>query len=93
MYGRFALSADTGNLEKLLPELTELRWGLIPSWAKDENIGNRIINARCEILSEKTGFTPINQTQTMPRAYHGLLRVAKNYRQKKQTTVLHKSKR
>ena len=53
MCGRFALSADTGNLEKLLPELTELRWGLIPSWAKDENIGNRIINARCETLSEK----------------------------------------
>ena len=25
-----------------------LRWGLIPYWAKDESIGNRLINARSE---------------------------------------------
>jgi putative SOS response-associated peptidase YedK len=31
-------------------------WGLIPSWAKDASIGNRMINARAETLSEKTSF-------------------------------------
>jgi putative SOS response-associated peptidase YedK len=32
------------------------RWGLIPSWAKDPAIGNRLINARAETLQEKPSF-------------------------------------
>jgi putative SOS response-associated peptidase YedK len=32
------------------------RWGLIPSWAKDPSIGNRLINARGETLAEKPSF-------------------------------------
>ena len=32
------------------------RWGLIPSWAKDPAIGNRMINARAETLAEKPSF-------------------------------------
>ncbi len=31
-------------------------WGLIPSWAKDPAIGNRLINARAETLQEKPSF-------------------------------------
>jgi putative SOS response-associated peptidase YedK len=31
-------------------------WGLIPSWAKDPSIGNRLINARGETLAEKPAF-------------------------------------
>src|SRR5512135_2081791 len=31
-------------------------WGLIPSWAKDPEIGNRLINARAETLAEKPSF-------------------------------------
>lgn len=31
-------------------------WGLIPSWAKDPAIGNRMINARAETLAEKPSF-------------------------------------
>lgn len=31
-------------------------WGLIPSWAKDPSIGNRLINARAETLLEKPSF-------------------------------------
>jgi len=33
-----------------------LRWGLIPRWAKDSAIGNRMINARAETVSEKPAF-------------------------------------
>jgi putative SOS response-associated peptidase YedK len=32
------------------------RWGLVPSWAKDISIGDRLINARSETLSEKPSF-------------------------------------
>jgi putative SOS response-associated peptidase YedK len=31
-------------------------WGLIPSWAKDPKIGDRMINARAETLAEKPAF-------------------------------------
>lgn len=33
-----------------------LRWGFIPSWAKDEKIGYKMINARAETLAEKPSF-------------------------------------
>jgi putative SOS response-associated peptidase YedK len=33
-----------------------LRWGLIPSWAKDLSVGARMINARSETLTEKPAF-------------------------------------
>ncbi len=36
--------------------LSQLKWGLIPSWAKDADIGNRMINARSETLTEKPSF-------------------------------------
>lgn len=31
-------------------------WGLIPSWAKDPEIGSRLINARAETIAEKPSF-------------------------------------
>ena len=37
-------------------ELVPLRWGLVPSWAKDPSIGQRMINARAETLAEKPSF-------------------------------------
>ena len=37
-------------------ELVWMRWGLIPSWAEDPSIGNRMINARSETVAEKPAF-------------------------------------
>ena len=37
-------------------EVAELRWGLIPSWAKDPKIGLQCINARSETVAEKPAF-------------------------------------
>ena len=36
-----------------------IRWGLIPYWAEDPTIGNRMINARAETLTEKPAFKHI----------------------------------
>jgi putative SOS response-associated peptidase YedK len=38
------------------PEPALLRWGLVPSWADDPAIGNRLINARAETAAEKPAF-------------------------------------
>ncbi len=33
-----------------------MRWGLIPSWAREASIGSRMINARAETVAEKPSF-------------------------------------
>jgi putative SOS response-associated peptidase YedK len=37
-------------------ELRIVRWGLVPSWAKDPSIGSRLINARAETVDAKPAF-------------------------------------
>jgi putative SOS response-associated peptidase YedK len=37
-------------------EVALLRWGLVPFWAKDVSMGNKLINARCETVAEKPAF-------------------------------------
>jgi putative SOS response-associated peptidase YedK len=37
-------------------QLRVLRWGLVPSWAKEPSIGNRMINARMETVAEKPAY-------------------------------------
>lgn len=44
------IRADKQNL------LKEMKWGLIPYWAKDPHIGQRLINARLETLEQKPAF-------------------------------------
>lgn len=36
--------------------ISQVRWGLVPHWAKDLSIGNHMINARCETVHEKPAF-------------------------------------
>lgn len=44
------------NDEREGRELVMLRWGLVPFWAKDPSIGNRMINARAETVAEKPAY-------------------------------------
>ena len=37
-------------------EVALLHWGLIPSWARERSIGNRMINARAETLAERPAY-------------------------------------
>jgi len=36
--------------------LEQLHWGLVPFWAKDPSVGNRMINARAEGIAEKNAY-------------------------------------
>ena len=43
-----------------------MRWGLVPFWAKDPTIGNRLINARAETITEKASFkTPLKKNRCL----------------------------
>ncbi len=44
------------NDEEQGREIVMLRWGLVPFWAKDPSIGNRMINARAETVAEKPSY-------------------------------------
>ena len=47
---------EEGESETPVRMLRPLRWGLVPSWAKDPKIGSRMINARIETVHEKPAF-------------------------------------
>jgi putative SOS response-associated peptidase YedK len=40
-------------------EVQAFHWGLIPSWAKERKIGQRMINARAETLAQKPAFKSV----------------------------------
>ncbi|HNP28571.1 MAG TPA: SOS response-associated peptidase [Nitrospirales bacterium] len=44
------------NPESKERECVELKWGLVPSWARDPSIGNKLINARAETVAGKPSF-------------------------------------
>ncbi len=49
----YAVLRDERNVTN---RLARFRWGLVPSWAKDPSVGNRMINARAESVAERPSF-------------------------------------
>lgn len=49
-------AAPVIRLEPAGRSLAMVRWGLVPSWAKDVSVGARMINARAETVAEKPAF-------------------------------------
>jgi putative SOS response-associated peptidase YedK len=54
----FALRSEQGKIEPVF-----LRWGLIPSWAKDPKIAYTLINARSETAAQKPSFRAAFKTR------------------------------
>jgi putative SOS response-associated peptidase YedK len=50
------VAAVRASGEAMVRELALLQWGLIPFWAKDPEVGARLINARAETVGEKPAF-------------------------------------
>jgi putative SOS response-associated peptidase YedK len=67
-----------GNGNALVP----MRWGLIPSWAKDPAIGQRMINARAETLPEKPAFRQLLKNKRCLVPASGFFEWKKNGAQK-----------
>lgn len=53
---RYNIAPTTPVLARTSGSLTFLRWGLVPAWAKDIKLGNRMFNARAETVTEKPSF-------------------------------------
>ncbi len=52
-----------------------MRWGLVPRWAKDPSIGDKMINARGETIAEKPSFRMAYRRHRCLLARRRLLRV------------------
>jgi putative SOS response-associated peptidase YedK len=44
-------------------ELKSMKWGLVPCWAPDPSIGNNLINARAETITEKPSYRRLVESQ------------------------------
>src|SRR5262245_2817963 len=51
-----------------------LRWGLVPSWAKDMKVGYKMINARAEMLAQRPAYRGL-----VAKAHHRCLVLADGY--------------
>lgn len=51
-----SVATVTVEAKKMQRQFQFMRWGLIPSWAKDMKIGSKMINARSETVAEKPAF-------------------------------------
>ena len=56
MCGRYASGRNVVRRRDDVRALRVVRWGLVPSWAKEAKVGARFINARRETLAEKPAF-------------------------------------
>ncbi|BBD08286.1 SOS response-associated peptidase [Desulfovibrio ferrophilus] len=66
MIGAILAHPESGS-----PAFRMLKWGLVPSWAKDTNVGTRLINARAETVDQKPSFrTAFRQRRCLIPASH-----------------------
>jgi len=71
-------------------EAATLRWGLIPSWAKDPSVGARMINARSETAAEKPAFRHAYKSQRCIIPADGFYEWQKTAARTKQPWYIHR---
>ena len=54
------------NPKEPVRELSLVRWGLIPSWAKDPSADSKMINARSETAGSKPAFRDALKSRRVP---------------------------
>jgi len=84
---------DTGPTD-VARELRVVRWGLVPSWAKDVKIGSRMINARAETVDSKPAFRQAFSRRRclMPAdGFYEWQQVAANGKTRKQPYFIHRA--
>jgi len=62
--------APTQNVAAMMNDrphaVHDVRWGLVPHWAKDVSIGSKMINARAETVNQKSAFkTPLSKQRCL----------------------------
>jgi putative SOS response-associated peptidase YedK len=75
-------------------ELRLVRWGLVPSWAKDPAIGSRLINARVETVDAKPSFRSAfaKRRCLLPAdGFYEWLRVEEQGKARKQPYYIHRA--
>jgi putative SOS response-associated peptidase YedK len=73
-------------------ELRAVRWGLVPSWAKDISISSRLINARAETVDVKPSFRRafVRRRCLLPAdGYYEWIPVSEGGRKRKQPYYIH----
>ena len=70
-------------------QLRTLRWGLVPSWAKDVKIGNKMVNARIETVLEKPSYKRAATRRRLVVPATGYYEWAKGEDGKKQPYFMH----
>jgi putative SOS response-associated peptidase YedK len=63
------------NPKEPVRELTLIRWGLIPSWAKDPSVAAQMINARSETAGTKARVPRCDEISQVPDSCGRILRV------------------
>lgn len=63
-------------------QLGQLHWGLVPSWADDLAVGNRMINARAETVATKPGYRQAFKSRRCLVVADGFYEWQKNGRRK-----------
>jgi len=58
-----------------------MRWGLVPSWSKNDQIGSKMINARLETILEKPSFSGLVKNNRCVVLADGYFEWTKQHRQ------------
>ena len=59
-------------------DLSSVRWGLLPSWARDSTVVAKTINARSETACPKPAFRDALKSRRCPKSGGGVLRVGED---------------